>query len=335
MKKIDCKIIIHKLNSLHLNQIIAGFIELEKENIIKIDKVVLNDSDYDYLEVIINNNVMALYDTMDSGQIFVPNLNWNKIDYYFKRSYNYEIVKDVSDKIYPLGLNYDVHSRKKNFQGINYNLRDLIKRIIGQGKNKFYLDEFEYRNNSPNEKICFLTRFWDPDDMEVEDKKAKEERKKINDFRASCIRACKDKYGNQFIGGVPFSEFANKYYKDCIINDNKITKRSNYLMTIKDYDICIATTGLHNSIGWKFAEYIAMGKVIISEPLNYIVPGDLKEGDNYITFESVEELIECIDSVRLNSVKRKNIQKNNIEYYNNYLRADRLIWNTINIMINE
>lgn len=59
----------------------------------------------------------------------------------------------------------------------------------------------------------------------------------------------------------------------------------------------ITTTELHNSIGWKFIKYIAISKSAISEALNYIVLEELKEGGNYITFKSVEELIDCIDNV--------------------------------------
>ena len=335
MELIECKIVIHNPNSVHLNQIIAGFIELENQNYIKISKKVVNDSVYDYLEVIINNEIRVIYDTMDSGKVYVPDLEWDKVDYYFKRSYKRELAEKISQKIYPLGLNYDVHSKYSNFQTIKYNIKDFLKRILFLGKNKFYIEDFEIKRKEPNNKICFLTRFWDPNGKEVEDESVREERKKINDFRAECIRSCKKRYGDKFIGGVPYSDFANKYFNDCIVDNSKITERSKYLDLIKNYDICIATTGLHKSIGWKFAEYIAMGKVIVSEPLEYEVPGILVKGKNYLEFRTVDELINNIDALIENKEKRMKIQNNNLDYYNKYLRADKLVLNTINIIIEQ
>lgn len=45
---------------------------------------------------------------------------------------------------------------------------------------------------------------------------------------------------------------------------------------VKESDICITTTGLHRSIGWKFAEYIAASKAIVTEKLNYSPGTELK-----------------------------------------------------------
>lgn len=39
---------------------------------------------------------------------------------------------------------------------------------------------------------------------------------------------------------------------------------------MKQSRICIATTGLHDSIGWKFAEYVVAGRTIVIEPLNIL-----------------------------------------------------------------
>jgi hypothetical protein len=91
----------------------------------------------------------------------------------------------------------------------------------------------------------------------------------------------------------------------------------------------VATTGLHGSTGWKFAEYIAFSKAIVSEELNYEVPGKLEHGKNYLAFNSPED---CVNQVRLlfsDHHLRNSIMANNALYYLSFLRPDVLVVNTI------
>lgn len=336
MKKIKCEILIHNNKSLHLNQIIAGFIELEKQNQIILSKKILNDSNLSFIEVIINNKITAIYETQDSGSIFACDFDNKNIDFYFKRSFNSEMRKSISNKIYPLGLNYDVNSKYGNYHDLKYKTRNFIKKILKKGKNEFYIEDFECNQKKDiNNKICFLTRFWNPYDDEVEDKNVRNERIQINNFRAECINKCRSIYKDDFLGGAYKDQYAINNYKNCIVNDSKITQRDKYLEILKDYDICIATKGLHNSIGWKFAEYVALGKVIITEPLDYEIPGNFKKNENYLEFENINELIEKIELVRNDKSLARKIISNNINYYNNFLRPDKLILNTLNLILNN
>ena len=73
-----------------------------------------------------------------------------------------------------------------------------------------------------------------------------------------------------------------------MIQKRHLKKDCYFLNIVKSSDICIATTGLHKSIGWKFGEYIAASRAIITEPLYYEIPGELKRGSNYLEFRNVE-----------------------------------------------
>lgn len=47
-------------------------------------------------------------------------------------------------------------------------------------------------------------------------------------------------------------------------------------------DICIGSTGLWDSIGWKTGEYVAAARAVVNERFVYEVPGGFREGVNYL-----------------------------------------------------
>jgi len=112
----------------------------------------------------------------------------------------------------------------------------------------------------------------------------------VTNERIEQIRALKETFGDQFLGGVSKNEYSLKIASD-IIAPKEIVNRLNYLQLIKGDFVCIANRGLYQSIGWKFGEYIAASRAIITEPLAYEVVGDFKESKNYLTFNSTENLL--------------------------------------------
>ena len=100
-----------------------------------------------------------------------------------------------------------------------------------------------------------------------------------------------------------------------------------------DCDICIATTGLHNSIGWKFAEYVISGKVVLTEPLNYFVSDSFTENKNYIVFNSPEDCVEKIRALMEDKERMKQISFNNFRYYEEELRPDKMVLKIIETVL--
>ena len=150
--------------------------------------------------------------------------------------------------------------------------------------------------------------------------------------RMTYIKELKNHFGDRIIAGVSDDSFARTNFSDFII-DPAITQRKNYISMIKKNYICITSEGLHHSIGWKFAEYVAAGKAIVTEPLFYEVPYGFYEGDNYITYtdistciESCEKLINDIDSIHA-------MEKRNREYYENHMRPDMLVLDSLRIVL--
>lgn len=90
-------------------------------------------------------------------------------------------------------------------------------------------------------------------------------------------------------------------------------------------DICINTMGLHGSIGWKTAEYVAAARAIVSEEFVYSVPGGFDDGVNYLSFHSPEECAERVEMLMEDEKARLEMSRANRDYYENRLRPDAQI----------
>jgi hypothetical protein len=360
MSKISCLIRLGEV-PLHLYQITAGFLLLAHQGIInlKVERISKNNKKlpYNMLEVIVNGKIRILYDTNDGydnllneGQNYIRFYNDLLQDYdlCFKRSFSklYNEKLNEKGKIYPLGLNYmtSIKGNVAHSAMPHDPFKEKVKKVIRKlpfseyYNGQYYINKFEdIPRISSNPKILFMARLWDINgDFEGQiSSDKKEERHYINESRAECIRTCRRIFGDSFFGGVSPSKFAYDYYPDIVIEDKKLTKRNNYLNRVKDSDICISTMGLHKSIGWKFAEYIAASKSIITEELNYELPGNIKEGQNYLVFKTPDE---CINKIKLlldDSTLRQEMMLKNFQYYHENIRPDRLVLNSLITVLNE
>lgn len=337
-------------DSLHISQIITGFIRLKeifqsagyKSEIIDCRKY-LSDYPHSHLvEINIDDKVIA-FDMLDG----YPRDNekmlqyMNRIDYLFKRSYNStdnkkllcsgsgssnwggEEDKSELKKIYPLGFNYHV-TIKGNPQD-SFNFKDCIingfKLIAGTKPRSYFTEDVicgrpHKMKGSP--KILFLSRLW-----------SGYENIEINNMRINIIRQLRERYPQNFIGGQQSSDLVRKLCPDLLMPRFAVF-RNKYLKIMQESDICIASTGLDRSIGWKTGEYIAASKAIISEKLYYSVPGDFIEGKNYLAYNSVEECVSSVDMLMNDHAFIQKMSKNNREYYNSYLKPEKLVLNALN-----
>ncbi|WP_298555620.1 hypothetical protein [uncultured Algibacter sp.] len=328
--------------SLHLSQIYDGFEKLKKLGIIDLSvKTFTGNANIPILKVVIDNKYTVIYDTLDGFnwikgsvqenlQYFKDHMN---VDYYFKRSYNKQILdyKPNNCKVYPLGLNIGIQPEGKFKKGLIENSKDFIKNnyIISKFYKKtfFYSKDFEFFPiPHKNTKILFITRLWDPNSETLNHLKT--ERELINKNRVRCINVCKKEFGKQFTGGLQKDFFSIKYSNDLIM-PSSLTNRESFLKTIREHNICISTSGLHNSIGWKFGEYVAASRAIISEPLIYKPSGNFENTKNYLTFNNEDELMNQTHFLLKNKELLSDMMNRNYKYYNDYMRPDKLVLNTL------
>jgi hypothetical protein len=179
---------------------------------------------------------------------------------------------------------------------------------------------------APN--VLFLVAAYDPYDDPHRSQEKIDDRIFINETRARCIKLLKEALGTRFLGGFGRSTFTLEHYGDLVVPPDS-TSQENYLKALRTHPICVASAGLHGSTGWKFAEYVAFSKAILSEQLMYDTPGPFERGRNYLEFTSPEE---CLNgAVRLieDAGLRQQIMRNNAAYYRDYLRPDALLRNAL------
>jgi hypothetical protein len=336
----------------HLMQIYTGFFELEKLGIIdlKIKRIKHTSSSLPIVNVVVNKKYKLAYDTMDGLGWVMGDEKTNlehfqktfNTDFYFKRSYDPRMqeYKPGNCEVYPLGLNYNVQPDKNMFF-YTATIRDKIKYFAKTNKffknlsNKpfFYAKDFEYYPvKSSQNRILFLTRLWSPEEAKSEG--SREFRAQINATRINCIEVCKKKYGDLFTGGLFMESYAKKNYP-ALAMPSSLTNKASFLQSVKEHTICVTTTGLHKSIGWKLAEYVAASRVVVTEPLHFSLPGNFNRDSNYFEFEDAEQLLSQIELLLSNPGLMLETMKNNYYYYNNFVKPERLILNTLLTVFNK
>jgi len=224
------------------------------------------------------------------------------------------------NKVRPLGLYYPVFPCTLDFYSVqrNFLLGKGIHRLSGF-KTHGAFSSFRFLPN--------ISNTWSGPIDKIQ------ERERINEMRTNCIKLLRTEFGNKFYGGFIHTDFAKRRYAEYLMPDNTCSIKRNYFNLLRTYPICVATSGLHRSIGAKFAEYIAFSRAILSEKLNYEVPGDLLSEKNYLEFQSPEECVS--NAVRLFSDKqlRNELMRNNQLYYHFYLRPDSQVLRTITLAL--
>ncbi len=327
------------LKSAHLSQIYEGFDMLHKKGIITADFIPVGGNIHKpIIEVIINQKYRVMYDTLDglnwtSGDL-EENLNFFKstyqADYYYKRSF-LPLLSELSEymKVLPLGLNFAL---KGNYPlPLDEQMKEGIKKVkslLGFPTIEYPpLAKFEYLPFTTKEiKILFIVKLWSPDETNIG--KYKDERNRLNQDRIKLLRACKTEFNDSFIGGIIGDEYSKRVAPDLVL-PTSFTQKESFLHLVKEASICIATEGLHGSTGWKFAEFVANAKAILTEPLKFDLPGDFKEGKNYLTYSNESELIQCIYKLLSNEQLLNQMKLENYQYYHAFVRPDMLILNTL------
>lgn len=326
----------------HISQVLTGFCSSRVIRKYKIDvQDHSGDAQYPYkstmLEVEFKGKILV-YDMLDGyNEPEAMAYFLEKCDFYFKRSFsaqkNAELSLPFVEKMHPLGFNYHVSCCNHPYDQPAWkeNIKKLLKRDYNGWCNTSYkINKFEQKPKYKKDgfKVVFLTRLWQHEAyLSDEDNK---ERDYINEMRIEILRELKKLPDIDFIGGLSDNDLERKLAPDVIIAP-KYTNRKKYLKLMKASDICIGSMGLFESIGWKTGEYIAASKAIINEKMHYEVPGDFINGKNYIEFSSAEECVNAVRELINNPDRIYSMKLENQNYYNKFLRPDRLIENSLHI----
>jgi len=351
--RLKCTLICHS-NSHHLQQVYTGFSLLHKLGIVDLRQICvrartarscnshhLNGAMRTHLSAVLNDGVRIHYDLHDSWEIDEECLS--ESDHYFKRSLSSKLLPAAwkkSGKIHALGLYYPVYSAGIDWFAMRRAVfldsgRKRRERMLNLGLLNMFRDAPNSSNvwlpphDSAAPAILFMTTAWDPHDDPLRSKDKVRERIRMNEVRAKCIELLRKEFKDRFYGGFIYSDFAKKSFPKCLVADNRLTSKRRYLSLLARPSICVATTGLHGSIGAKFAEYVAFSKAIVSERLNYEVPGSFRRDQNYLEFGSPEECVVCVARLLSDADLRHHMMVMNSRYYHRCVRPDSLVLNSI------
>jgi hypothetical protein len=300
----------------------------------------LRDKGESAVELIVDGRIRAFFDVHDSWEIDAS--EYATADHYFKRSYDpARYPPSEWPRLRPLGLVNEVR-----MDGLD--LREGW-RIVAQRTSvrhrvltlaRFLLHTIEsLRDEGPRPnlgsmhappspdlepRVLFMAGVWDPSRIPQDAPEKAAEFTAVNAMRAECVRRLRAAFGERFYGGIQHSEFARSYCPDVLLPDERAASKRAYIRRVKSFPICVATTGLHGSNGWKLAEYVGLSRAIVTEPLRYGIPGDFGAERNYLEFSSPAQCVEQVGRLMDSPGLRAAQMEANWRYYNHWLRPDVL-----------
>lgn len=147
-----------------------------------------------------------------------------------------------------------------------------------------------------------------------------------NQCRASFMTACKSFRGLNFEGGFsPTTPLQNHP----LYAQHMAQKRyplSEWLQKIKSSVIAFNTPAVWRSHTWKLAEYLALGKAIVSMPIERELPTPLVHGQNiHYVDGSADSFAQAIAKIKDDRDYRVHLEQNAYAYYQTYLSPAKVM----------
>lgn len=350
--------------------IFAGLKALENSGIIKVKKynmsrdfITKENYPHRYVVELIADGKILAYDISDGYQDFdfpqVFDNQLERIDFYFKSSYDSDFAQKLNNKekfrnlAMSFGCTYpESYFEKAKFKnalaGKSYKEAAylLLKRSQIQSEDDYR--KFESNNHYDSYNLLMWTRLWEYKHLTTEHimkayptltpAQAKEKceqqieiLRQTNKERIHTVRILREAFGDRFVGGLSDNETNRKEAPDLITSDPRIVTRQGYLDSLKQNYIHILSKGIHGCVGARYGETFAAGRALITDPFVYEPLGKLKEGENYLRYTSPEEILTCANALMNDIDTVHRMENNNFRYYNEFVRPDVRILNTLKI----
>jgi hypothetical protein len=351
MSTIKCELFCGSDNS-QMQIIYTGFRWLEKQGKIELSYHNCKKTVHSEVLVKVNDSIYLFFETKDSGFGATDKERLRQSDYLFKRCFS---AKDIGPEIaykkaFPLGLTYVVYEKyPSRFSLQRAFLRDsfgkkaigIFRALLGPANSlhprlfRLHVDNCcAEPDPSLPAGVIYMARLWAPSANTLADPVFRAQREALNLMRVECIRKLKKEFGSRFMGGLAHNAFSARYFPDCLFQDAGISAFGNCMRLLRQYPIGVATAGLRKSTGYKFAEYMAFSKAIVSEKLYYEVPG-LEKGKHYLEFTTADECVEGVSTLMEDKDLRTKMMYANHDFYQAQLRPDMLVWNALNLALEQ
>jgi hypothetical protein len=225
------------------------------------------------------------------------------------------------DKVIPIGplTAINLYSPIKAFFIMSFNFLKSHKRI---SKVRAYASYYKAITNrekleklpmskSESNFIFFASSLW-------------EKEKAYNEMRFSFITAVKKMKGISFEGGfAPRTKNDIKGFEGNTLKE-RIPYHEFYSNLTKSM-LAFHTPSVGDCNGWRLAEYLYMGKAILSTPLKRVMPESFKNGVHFLETDGTPKDIEAKITNLKSDTYRKVLEQNALEYYQTVLAPEIVI----------
>lgn len=266
------------------------------------------------------NETKIIIDSRDSNEIDIVSLNW--CDKYGKVNLNLSTIpSDLKDKIIAIGPSFGIkiwsftttiYLSIINFFRFKKNIidrRDFLANYWRQYKRKPLTDYFP-KNNTKRD-VFFIGTIWSKE-------------KSTNNFRALFIKSCLMNERINFEGGFAPRNDRNNMGFDDLVYPNRLQLKA-YLSKTKDSAFVFNTPAVLSCHGWKLAEFLAMGKAIISTPHVNILPELLIDNYHVLYASNTFEINEKIKLLLDDNTLKTYLQINSRDYFEKNLKPSVVI----------
>jgi hypothetical protein len=191
------------------------------------------------------------------------------------------------------------------------NPRWFYKNFYRQWRYRLPLDDYQPAL-AQDGFVFFLASLW-ADDPEC------------NASRATFLRSCRSRTNLRLEGGfAPRSRNDVKGFEELTVRKRYTLRR--YIRGVKRSLFVFNTPAVLGCLGWKLAEFLALGKAIISLPLNRELPAPLEHGRHVHFVDGTADSIgEAIDRLASDQAYRRHLEVEARAYFESYLRPDRVL----------
>tara|TARA_B110000438_G_scaffold270081_1_gene286966 strand:+ start:4302 stop:5321 length:1020 start_codon:yes stop_codon:yes gene_type:complete len=189
--------------------------------------------------------------------------------------------------------------------------RDHIANYFRQRYYRSSLSEYSHEKGDSN-YIFYAGTLW-------------RKEKKTNEARSNFMNSVINNPNIIFEGG--FAPGKEEFFKifDYLIMNQKYSHK-NYINNLKKSLLGFNTPAVKGCLGWKLGEYLALGKAIISTPINNLLPSPLIHGEHIHYIDGSKKSIKnSIEEIRSNESYKEILEKNSREYFLKYLSPESVI----------
>ncbi|HEV2687752.1 MAG TPA: glycosyltransferase [Bryobacteraceae bacterium] len=264
----------------------------------------------------------VVFDVYDRSDFFERAL-LERCDIYFKRSFyrrdTQPLPGEWQPKVVPFGLNYACRSIAGETRLIesDLGLSDTLNRYRP-------LRPFESFEQSPDTTvercIVFQTRAWDPETTS-------DDAEEVNKSRVRIVQALRKAFPRRFHGGFAPNLFNRQRYPHVLAEHPH--EAGEYLAFSKRHLIGVSSRGLHQSIPFKLAEYLAASMAIVSETLRNEFAAPFIEGRNYLEFRTPDECVAQCDRLLSNPALAAELREASRRYYETEVQPARHVENLL------